>query len=118
MNCLVIDAQNFSEQIVTNDLVELINDHQFILLGRIDNVVNSGGIKLIPEQIEEKLSHGIHSRFFVGGIADAVFGEKLVLVIEGEKQLLDEHIYSSLDKYQKPKEIFILINSLRQKTEK
>jgi O-succinylbenzoic acid--CoA ligase len=38
---------------------------------------------------------------FVGGIADAV----LVLVIEGEKQLLDEHIYSSLDKYQKPKEV-------------
>jgi O-succinylbenzoic acid--CoA ligase len=31
------------------------------------------------------------------------------LVIEGEKQLLDEHIYSSLDKYQKPKEVFILI---------
>jgi O-succinylbenzoic acid--CoA ligase len=53
---------------------------------------------------------------FLGGIADAV-GEKLVLVIEGEKQLLDEHIYSSLDKYQKPK-VFILINSLRQKTEK
>jgi hypothetical protein len=38
---------------------------------------------LIPEQIEEKLSHGIHSRFFVGGIADAVFGEKLVL-LEGK----------------------------------
>jgi O-succinylbenzoic acid--CoA ligase len=84
MNCLVIDAPKIShEQIVTNDLVELINDHQFILLGRIDNVVNSGGIKLIPEQIEEKLSHGIHPDF-VGGIADAVFGEKLVLVIEGE----------------------------------
>jgi hypothetical protein len=44
----VIDAPKFPhEQIVTNDLVELINDHQFILLGRIDNVVNSGGIKLI-----------------------------------------------------------------------
>jgi O-succinylbenzoic acid--CoA ligase len=54
MNCLVIDAKISHEQIVTNDLVELINDHQFILLGRIDNVVNSGGIKLIPEQIEEK----------------------------------------------------------------
>jgi O-succinylbenzoic acid--CoA ligase len=52
----------FQEQIVTNDLVELINDHQ-ILLGRIDNVVNSGGIKLIPEQIEEKLSHGIPDFF-------------------------------------------------------
>jgi O-succinylbenzoic acid--CoA ligase len=30
---------------------------------------------LIPEQIEEKLSHGIHSRFFVGGIADAVWAK-------------------------------------------
>jgi O-succinylbenzoic acid--CoA ligase len=88
--------------------VELVNDHQFILLGRIDNVVNSGGIKLIPEQIEEKLSQRIHSRFFVGGIADAVLGEKLVLVIEGEKQPLDEHIYTSLEKFQKPKEVFYI----------
>ncbi|SEA40760.1 O-succinylbenzoic acid--CoA ligase [Flavobacterium gillisiae] len=108
-NCLVIDAPKISDEIiVTNDLVELINDHQFILLGRIDNVVNSGGIKLIPEQIEEKLSHGIHSRFFVGGVADAVLGEKLVLIIEGEKLLLDEDIYSSLDKYEKPKEVFYI----------
>ena len=108
-NCLVIDAPKISDEIiVTNDLVELINDHQFILLGRIDNVVNSGGIKLIPEQIEEKLSHGIHSRFFVGGVADAVLGEKLVLIIEGKKLPLDEDIYSSLDKYEKPKEVFYI----------
>jgi O-succinylbenzoic acid--CoA ligase len=33
---------------------------------------------------------------------------KISFVIEGEKQLLDEHIYSSLDKYQKPKEIFYI----------
>jgi O-succinylbenzoic acid--CoA ligase len=70
---------------------------------------------LIPEQIEEIITWNSF-RFFVGGIADAVLGEKLVLY--GEKQLLDEHIYSSLDKYQKPKEVFILINSLKQKTEK
>jgi O-succinylbenzoic acid--CoA ligase len=96
MNCLVIDAPKIShEQIVTNDLVELINDHQFILLGRIDNVY--GGIKLIPEQIEEKLSHGIHSRFCRWNCRCCIW-RKLVLVIEGEKQLLDEHIYSSLDK--------------------
>jgi O-succinylbenzoic acid--CoA ligase len=44
-------------------------------------------------------------RFFVGGIADAVLGEKLVLY--GEKQLLDEHIYSSLDKYQKQRSFYI-----------
>jgi O-succinylbenzoic acid--CoA ligase len=53
---------------------------------------------------------------FVGGIADAVLAKSFGN--EGEKQLLDEHIYSSLDKYQKPKKFFILINSLKQKTEK
>jgi len=45
-NCLVIDAQKISEElIVTNDLVEILNENQFVFLGRIDNVVNSGGIK-------------------------------------------------------------------------
>ncbi|SEG35078.1 AMP-binding protein [Flavobacterium urumqiense] len=106
-NCLVIDAPKISnETIVTNDLVELINENQFGYLGRIDNVINSGGIKLIPEQIEDKLSNKIHSRFFVTGIHDPVLGEKLIVVIEGEKQDLDESTFDDLDKYEKPKEIF------------
>jgi O-succinylbenzoic acid--CoA ligase len=106
-NCLVIDAPKISvEPIVTNDLVEILNESQFLFLGRIDNVVNSGGIKLIPEQIEEKLSSEIHSRFFVGGIPDSILGEKLILVIEGERQALDEVAFEMLDKYEKPKEVF------------
>ncbi|MFV5689846.1 AMP-binding protein [Flavobacterium sp. ZT3R25] len=106
-NCLVIDAPKISEEtIVTNDLVELVNENEFVFLGRIDNVINSGGIKLIPEQIEEKLSNKIHSRFFVTGIQDATLGEKLALIIEGEKQPLDETIFDGLDKYEKPKEVF------------
>lgn len=107
-NCLVIHAPKIAEKpIVTNDLVEILNYNQFIFLGRADNVVNSGGIKLIPEQIEEKLSNKIQSRFFVGGIPDATLGEKLVLVIEGEKDgLVDDAIYEKLDKYEKPKDVF------------
>lgn len=106
-NCLVIDAPKISvEPIVTNDLVEIINGNQFVFLGRSDNVVNSGGIKLIPEQIEEKLSNEIHSRFFVGGIADADLGEKLILVIEGEKPALNGVTFEMLDKYEKPKDVF------------
>ena len=106
-NCLVIDAPKISnETIVTNDLVELINENQFGYLGRIDNVINSGGIKLIPEQIEDKLFNKIHSRFFVTGIHDPVLGEKVIVVIEGEKQELDESTFDDLDKYEKPKEIF------------
>ena len=106
-NCLVIDAPKISEElIVTNDLVEILNDNQFVFLGRIDNVVNSGGIKLIPEQIEEKLANDIHSRFFLGGIPDAILGEKLVLVIEGEKDAAVELSFDGLDKYEKPKNVF------------
>ncbi|MFE3870506.1 AMP-binding protein [Flavobacterium sp. ZS1P70] len=106
-NCLVIDAPNISnDTIVTNDLAELINEKQFSYLGRIDNVINSGGIKLIPEQIEDKLSYKIQSRFFVSGIQDPILGEKLILVVEGEKQVLDESTFDELDKYEKPKEVF------------
>nr|WP_288832888.1 AMP-binding protein [uncultured Flavobacterium sp.] len=108
-DCLVIDAPQLSdERLFTNDLVQIINDNQFVLLGRIDNVVNSGGVKLIPEKIEEKLADAIAARFFVGGIPDADLGEKLVLVIEGEKQVLDDSIFTVLDKYEKPKAVFFV----------
>ncbi|CAM4100120.1 AMP-binding protein [Flavobacterium weaverense] len=108
-NCLVIQAPNVSSQVViTNDLVTLINDSQFVFLGRIDNVINSGGVKLIPENIEDKLSDHIHSRFFVIGSPDDTLGEKLVLIVEGEKQNLEDSIFDSLDKFEKPKEIFFV----------
>jgi o-succinylbenzoate---CoA ligase len=108
-NCLVIDAPKITEvQIVTNDLVALQNENQFIFLGRIDNVINSGGVKLIPEQIEEKLAEKINSRFFVTGISDALLGEKLVLVVESENQNLDTIIFDGLEKYEKPKAVFYI----------
>lgn len=108
-NCLVIHAPNISETIIeTNDIVELVNENQFVFLGRFDNVINSGGIKLIPEQIEDKLSHRIATRFYVTGIPDELLGEKLALIIEGEKQDLDENIFEVLDKYEKPKQIIFI----------
>ncbi|MEO7978473.1 AMP-binding protein [Flavobacterium sp.] len=104
--CLVIDIPVISEEpIITNDLIELITENQFTFLGRIDNVINSGGVKLIPEQIEAKLIGKINSRFFVTGIPDSLLGEKLILVIEGEKQHFSADFFDVLDKYEKPKEI-------------
>lgn len=104
--CLVITVPTISEEpIVTNDLVELIRENQFIFLGRIDNVVNSGGVKLIPEQIEAKLIGKLTNRFFVTGVPDTTLGEKLILVIEGEKQEFENDFFDVLDKYEKPKEI-------------
>lgn len=107
-NCLVINAPNLSDEIViTNDMMELISETQFRLLGRVDNVINSGGIKLHPEIIEDKLARIIESRFFVIGVPDKVLGEKLILIIEGEKQQFNiEKI--GLTKFEKPKEIYFI----------
>lgn len=104
--CLVIIASHISEtKISTNDVVELLSENQFLLLGRIDNVINSGGVKLFPEQIEAKLSDKIKQRFFVIGIPDEKLGEQVLIVIEGKTTLFDDLIFENLDPYEKPKSI-------------
>lgn len=108
-HCLVIDPYVIcDEPVVTNDVVKVLDDTHFIWLGRYDNVINSGGVKLFPEQIEEKLSSKITQRFFVKGLPDENLGEKLVLVIEGEPFTIDESIFKKLDKFEKPKEILFV----------
>jgi O-succinylbenzoic acid--CoA ligase len=108
-SCLVVKAPSITPDIiVTNDLVELVNDKQFKFLGRADNVINSGGIKLIPEQIEEQLEGKIAARFFITSKPDEVLGEKVVLVIEGVKEELDSTLFEGLGKYEVPKEVLFI----------
>ncbi|XLS27584.1 AMP-binding protein [Flavobacteriaceae bacterium M23B6Z8] len=113
-NCLVINAPNISDMsIVTNDLVELKSDREFVWKGRYDNVINSGGVKLLPEQIEAKLDGLIKERFFVAGLPDEKLGKKLVLIVEGDsvdKDALFSKLKSldTLDKFEIPKEIVFL----------
>lgn len=104
--CLVINAPSVNpETLKTNDLVELRNENQFKWLGRVDNVINSGGVKLFPEQIEDKLNPFFTNRFFVIGKDDLVLGSKLVLVIESEPYEIDLKVFNVLAPYEKPKEI-------------
>ena len=112
-NCLVINAPKVAdEEIVTNDVVEISSPTEFIWKGRFDHVINSGGIKLHPEEIEKKLSNFINTRFFVAGIPDEQLGEKLILVIEGEEDAIDLSLFRNpqitLTKYEIPKEIFYI----------
>lgn len=108
-HCLVIDPYVIcDEPVVTNDVVKVLDETHFIWLGRYDNVINSGGIKLFPEQIEEKLSGSINQRFFVKGIPDEELGEKLVLVIEGQPFDVSTDIFSGLGKFEKPKNILFV----------
>ncbi|SHI50435.1 AMP-binding protein [Algibacter luteus] len=107
--CLVIDAPKLSDQkIVTNDIVNLISKTSFEWLGRYDNVVNSGGIKLFPEQIESKLQDKIPEEFFITSVPDDTLGEKLVLIVESDKNTLDANVFEGLDKYEKPKAVYNL----------
>ena len=118
-NCLVINAPKVSsEKIITNDVVELLSDTEFEWLGRFDNVINSGGIKLHPEKIEEKLSKIIQQRFFVAGIPDEILGEKLVLVIEGSQNEINIAEFNTLTKYEKPKEIYFVDDFIETDTKK
>jgi len=122
-NCLVINAPKVSSEIiVTNDVVEITSKTEFIWKGRFDNVINSGGIKIHPEEIEKKLVSFIQSRFFVVGIPDEKLGEKLILIIEGEKSLVISNevrnLKKVLSKFETPKEIFFISKFMETSTGK
>ena len=113
-SCLQIMAPYISSSpICTNDVVELLDNRSFILIGRRDFVINSGGRKIFPEQLEEKLSVQLRIPFFFTGIPDVELGEKLVLVVEGgikEKQLGLKTATKLLgaDKHLVPKDVLCL----------
>ena len=112
--CLRIEVPFLKEIIVTNDIVELISEQQFIWKGRADNVINSGGIKLFPEIIEQKIAPFIAEQYFVSGLPDTLLGEKLCLFIEGRHytsdklQILKNNLEENLEKYERPKEIIFI----------
>lgn len=111
--CLNIHAPHLDNpNVITNDLVEIISPTQFRWLGRADNVINSGGIKFFPEQIEKKLENIIKSRFIVIGLPDKKLGEKVVLVIETSTQkgydTLPERIAKKLETYERPRDIMFV----------
>lgn len=108
-NCLVIDAPKFSfNRIVTNDIVEIVDSNHFIWLGRYDNIINSGGVKIVPEQIEEIISKIIPFPFYIIGEKDDKWGEVVSLYIEttyiDEKEIINK-ASEILDKYTVPKRI-------------
>lgn len=86
--CLMIYAPKlmYPPYLETNDLVKIYSNGGFIWLGRYDNVINTGGIKIIPELYEEKLKKYINIPFFIAGTYDDYLGEKVVLFCEGKKQ--------------------------------
>lgn len=105
-DCLCITAPRISSLAVeTKDIINLINETQFEFLGRADSVINSGGVKLFPELIEQKLESKIQPRFYIIGKPDETWGEKVVLVIEANSYEISETLFTELGKFEKPKEV-------------
>jgi len=90
--CLVANVPWDAGKIVSNDIVSLESPVSFKWLGRADNVINTGGIKLIPETIEKKIAELVGYRFFITGLPDPVLGEIPVLVVESAAPLTSQKI--------------------------
>lgn len=86
--CLVIHAPHLGlTPIVTNDLVRFESDG-FTIIGRYDDVINTGGVKVHPAAVEVSVEHtlralGLRCRFFVTALPDDRLQEAVCLVIEG-----------------------------------
>ncbi|MFK7899487.1 MAG: AMP-binding protein [Cyclobacteriaceae bacterium] len=112
-DCLRIcaDVTN-NEWITTTDRVELLSPTSFNWLGRMDHVINSGGVKIQLEEVEQKLQNlfdeaSITNRFFLFGKDNIMLGQKLCLVIEGKvNHPTLKEILESFEKFEKPKAAF------------
>lgn len=82
--CLVIDAHAYSwKSLVTNDVVRLLDSRRFEWMGRADNIINSGGVKIVPEEIERLLAPHLGARpFYITSRPSVRWGEELVMVVE------------------------------------
>lgn len=90
---LVIDAPGICEEkIVTNDVVRLYADGTFTVSGRIDNVVNSGGIKIQIEEDESLLHDCIPVPFALTSVPDECLGEALVLLLHDDCRMSDAEL--------------------------
>ena len=85
-SCLVIEAPQLGQpHLVTNDVISLVGKNEFQWLGRADNVINSGGVKIYPEEIERQLLKALTTPYFISSLPDSKSGEQVVLALETDK---------------------------------
>lgn len=104
--CLVIDAPNVHDGCLkTNDMAEINPDGQrFRIIGRKDNVICSGGIKLHIEDMEHKIASRIDTPFCITKRRDEKFGEVAVMLSVAHD--IDTAVLSEcLRRYEIPKEV-------------
>ena len=102
--CLVIDAPEVcAERLVTNDIAELATQRGFRILGRKDNVICSGGIKIQAEEVEKLLRPHLREPYMISKRPDEKFGEVVVLLTEGDVEEAKTVCERVLPKYHQPR---------------
>jgi o-succinylbenzoate---CoA ligase len=105
-------------EIQTNDVVKIFPNGRFLWRGRADNVVNSGGVKLFPESIEQKFKKLFSNlpAFVISALPDSRLGQRLVLYYEGNMFLSTKErtsLKGQFEKYECPRE-FISIKKFER----
>lgn len=100
-DCLEILLANKKQWLKTNDLIEILDDRNFAILGRRDQVVNSGGLKIHPgifDQIMEEFLKDEPSitNYFFAGTQDDKYGEILILALESNDFKREEELLQTL----------------------
>lgn len=108
---LVIDAPRVADApVVTNDMAEVRVDGTFRILGRKDNVINTGGIKVQTEEVEQILRPHMTGNFAITSLPHPKLGEAIVLLIEpvADPATVRETVRKLLPRYQQPLHILIV----------
>jgi Acyl-CoA synthetases (AMP-forming)/AMP-acid ligases II len=106
-NALIVEAPLVcAKTLHTNDVAEIFPNGTFRILGRKDNVIVTGGLKVQAETLETTLSALIHVPFAITSLPDPKFGEKIVLAVE---EPIDEtRLKNHLPSFQVPKRIIVV----------
>ena len=84
-----------AEELITNDIAELNDKGEFRIIGRKDNIINSGGIKIQIEEVEKRLKEVIPYPFMITSQPHPKFGEIVVLLVEETSQINNKKIADS-----------------------
>jgi len=108
--CLVIQAPAVHKGLlVTNDMAELREDGSFRILGRKDNVICSGGVKIQMEEVERCLHPHLSVPFLITRGKDECFGEIVVLMMEpADEDAVLAICRRVLPKYWQPRRIVVV----------
>lgn len=104
--CLIINAPAVHDGLlVTNDLAE-IDGNRFRILGRKDNVICSGGIKIQIEEVEALLRPHLSMPFMITKGPDARLGQQVVLLTEdADREQVETICHKVLPRYWQPRRI-------------